>query len=113
MLCYCLWLMMTFFIMLKNLKAKLKTTLECSISFDFSMRMLVCPVGSEKPVGFFSLAHSDAFITMSQAQGGGDQINFPQNKSLIEQQFFLILSNVSLGYACGISSFLTFEKFLC
>lgn len=43
--------------MLENLKVKRKTSLECSTSFDFSMRMLVGPVGSEKSAGFFSLAH--------------------------------------------------------
>lgn len=98
--------------MLKNLKVKQKSTLECNISFDFSVRMLVGPVGSEQPVCFFSLAHSNV-SQVSQAQGRGDQINFPQKKFLIEQRFFLILSNVSLRYACGISSFLIFEKFLC
>lgn len=43
------------------------------------MRMLVSAVESEKPVDFFSLAHSDV-SEVSQAQGRGDQINFPQNK---------------------------------
>lgn len=97
--------------MLENLKVKQKTSLECNVSYDFSMRMLVGPVGSEKPVGFCSLAHRDV-AEVSQAQGRGDQNSFPQNKYLIEQRFFLILSNVSLGYACGTSS-LIFEKFLC
>lgn len=45
--------------MLENLKVKQKTSLECNVSYDFSMRMLVGPVGSEKPVGFCSLAHRD------------------------------------------------------
>lgn len=98
--------------MLKNLKVKQKTTLECNISFDFSTRVLVGPVGSEGPVGLFSLAHSDV-SQVSQAQGRGDQSNFPQNKFLMQQRFFLILSNASLGYAYGISSVLIFEKFLC
>lgn len=100
-----------FFIMLKNLKVKEKTTLECNISFDFSMRMLDGPVGSEKPVGFFSVAHSDV-SQVSQAQGRRNQVNFPQNihnraKVLPDPLKFF------LGYACGISSFLIFGKFLC
>lgn len=58
-----------FFILLKNLKVKQKTILECSILFDFSMKMFVGPVGSEKPVGFFSLVHSDASQVKHRVEG--------------------------------------------
>lgn len=41
--------------MLKNLKVKPKTTLECNVSFAFPMGVLVGPVWSEKTVGFFGV----------------------------------------------------------
>lgn len=66
--------------MLKNLKVKQKSKLECNISFDFPIRMLVGPVGSEKPVGFFSLAHSDV-SQVSQAQGRGIRLIFHRTSS--------------------------------
>lgn len=96
--------------MLKNLKVKQKTTLEHNVSFDFPVRILLGPVGREKAVGFFRLAHNG--VSVSQACGGGNEINLSLNKYLIEQRFFLIPSYVSLGYALVISCFLIFEEFL-
>lgn len=57
-------------IILKNLKVKQKALLECQISFDFCMRILLSLVGNEKAVGFFSLAHNGV-SEVSQACGRG------------------------------------------
>lgn len=75
------------------------------------MRILLGPVGREKAVVFFRLAHNGA-SEVSQACGGGNEMNLPLNKYLIEQRFLMIPSNVSLGYALVISCCLIFEEFL-
>lgn len=96
--------------MLKNLKVKQKNPPERNISFDFPMRILLGCVGSRKAVGFFSLA-CNGVTEVSQAHGGGMGDEFP-TKYLIEQMFFLIPSDVSLGCASVISCCLIFEEFL-
>lgn len=62
--------------MLKNLTVKQKNPPECNISFDFTMRMLLGPVGSRKAVGFFSLAYNGV-SEVSQAHGEGMRDEFP------------------------------------
>lgn len=98
--------------MLKDLKAKPKSKLECNIAFVFPLRILLSSIGSKKTVVFFSLGYNSVYEKRVKHMARGDEMNFPQNKYLIEQKFFQIPSNVSLGYPEVINCFLLFEEFL-
>lgn len=77
--------------MLKNLKQK--STLEHNVAFDFPL-LLLSSIGSKKAVGFFSLRYNGVYQKSVKHMARGDEMNFPQNKYLIEQRFFQFPSNV-------------------